>query len=209
MPIQASKRWNDRTVYPYCRSDVGYFRKGQLKDLYVALPVDVIAGLSPRASEIPQCPVVYVEWLHTSLENSFRHPRESLKRAPSSQKKYYDQKVGESGFQVEDWVYRWYPPAADGKSGSGWTGPYLVIQRQSDLLYRVQASKRARPKVVHVDHLKRYYFEDDEEPANWLEPGTGPAEHLRAQADEGQGDSSQSGEVETPGDQLGDTDSGS
>ena len=103
-------------------------------------------------------------------------------------------------------MYRWYPPAANGKFGSGWTGFYLVIQRLTDLLYRIQASKRARPKVVHVDHLKKYYFEDYEEPANWLGPGTGPAEHLRTQAEEGQGDSSQSGEVETPGDQLGDTD---
>ena len=58
-----------------------------------------------------------------------------------------------------------------------------------------------------MDHLKKYYFEDDEEPAKWLEPGTGPAEHLRAQAKEGHCDSSQSGEVETPGDQSGDTDS--
>ena len=68
----------------------------------VALPIDVIAGPSPRASEIPQCPVVYVEWLRTSLENSFRHARESLKRAASRQKKYYDQKAGESGFKVGD-----------------------------------------------------------------------------------------------------------
>ena len=173
----------------------------------VALPIDVIAGPSPRASEIPQCPVVYVEWLRTSLENSFRHARESLKQAASRQKKYYDQKAGESGFKIGDWVYRWYPPAAHGKFSSGWTGPYLVIQRLSDLLYRIQASKRAKPKVVHVDHLKKYYFEDDEEPANWLESGTGPAEDFRAQAEEGQGDRSQSGEVESPGDQSRDTDS--
>ena len=99
------------------------------------------------------------------------------------------------------------PPAAHGKFGSGWTGSYLVIQKLTDLFYRFQASKRARPKVVHVDHLKKYYFEDDEEPANWLKPGTGLAEHLRAQAEEDQGDSSQSGEVETPGHQSGDTDS--
>ena len=37
--------------------------------------------------------------------------------------------------------------------------------------------------------------------------GTGPAEHLRAQVEGGRGDSSQSGEEETPGDQSGDTDS--
>ena len=81
------------------------------------------------------------------------------------------------------------PPAAHGKFGSGWTGPYLVIQRLTDLLYWIQASKRARSKVVHVDHLERYYFEDGKEPANWLEPGS----------EEGQGTSSQSGEAETPG----------
>ena len=60
----------------------------------VALPIDVIADPSPRASEIPQCPAVYVKWLHTSLENSFRHARESLKRAAFCQKKYYDLKAG-------------------------------------------------------------------------------------------------------------------
>ena len=75
----------------------------------VALPIDIIAGPSPRASEIPQCPVVYVEWLRTSIENSFQHARESLKRAASCQKKYYDQKAGESGFEVGDWVYRLLP----------------------------------------------------------------------------------------------------
>ena len=90
-------------------------------------------------------------------------------------------------------------PAAHGKFGSGWTGPYLVIQRLTDLLYRIQASKRARSKVVHVDHLERYYFEDGKEPASWLVPGTGAAEHLRAQTEEGQGTSSHSGEAETPG----------
>ena len=97
-------------------------------------------------------------------------------------------------------------PVAHRKFGSGWIGPYLVIQRLTDLLYRIQDSKRVRPRVVHVDHLKKYYFEDDEEPANWLEPGTGPAEHFRAQAEAGQADSSQSGELDTPGDQSGETD---
>ena len=83
------------------------------------------------------------------------------------------------------------PSCCHGKFGSGWTGPF-VIQRLSDLLYRIQASKRARPTVVHVDHLKKNYFRDDEEPANWKEPGTDPDEDLLAQADEGQSDSSQS-----------------
>ena len=91
----------------------------------LALPIDVIAGPSPRASEIPQCPVVYVEWLRTSLENSFRYAQESLKRAVSRQKKYYDQKAGESGFKVGDWVYRWYPLLPTGNLVLAGLGPIL------------------------------------------------------------------------------------
>ena len=60
------------------------------------------------------------------------------------------------------WVFRWYPPAAHTKFGSGWTGPYLVIGKISDLVYQIQASRRSKPKVVHLDHLKPYFTNNDE-----------------------------------------------
>ena len=69
-------------------------------------------------------------------------------------------------------MYRWYPPAAHAKFGSGWTGPYLVINKLSDLVYQIQASKRSKPKVVHLDHLKPYYTNDEENLVNWLEKPT-------------------------------------
>ena len=85
-----------------------------------------------------------------------------------------------------------------------WTGPYLVTEQLSDFAYKVQAGKGARPIEVHVDDLKVYDFRGEEKPASWLKRETGPAEQLQAQDEEGQGDSSQSGKVETPGDQSGD-----
>ena len=48
-----------------------------------------------------------------------------------------------------------------------------------------------------------YDFRGEDTPASWLKRETGPAEHLRAQAEEGQGDNSQSEEAETPGDKFG------
>ena len=69
-------------------------------------------------------------------------------------------------------MYRWYPPAAHAKFGSGWTGPYLVTNKLSDLVYQIQASKRSKSKVVHLDHLKPYYTNDDENLVNWLEKPT-------------------------------------
>lgn len=36
-------------------------------------------------------------------------------------------------------------------------GPYLVVKRMSDVLYRIQKGSRSKPKVVHYDHLKAYH----------------------------------------------------
>ena len=110
----------------------------------LALPIDVIAG-TPTVEDIPKCPIVYIEWLRGALEKSFEHARDALRRAASRQKREYDKKAATHAYSIGQWVYRWYPPAAH--AGSGWTGPYLVINKLSDLVYQIQASKRSKPKV--------------------------------------------------------------
>ena len=140
--------------------------------LDLALPIAVIAG-TPPVVDIPTCPVVYVEWLRCALEKSFKHAREALQQTATRQKRLYDQKAAEHGYSVGQWVFLWYPPAAHTKFGSGWTGPYLVIGKISDLVYQIQASRRSKPKVVHLDHLKPYFTNDDEVLVNWLEEPTG------------------------------------
>ena len=37
-----------------------------------------------------------------------------------------------------------------------WEGPYLVVSVLSDVTYRIQRSRRAKPKVIHADRLKPY-----------------------------------------------------
>ena len=39
-----------------------------------------------------------------------------------------------------------------------WDGPYLVIKRISDVVYRIQSSKnrRSKMKVVHLERLAKY-----------------------------------------------------
>ena len=34
-----------------------------------------------------------------------------------------------------------------------WLGPYLVIGKLSEVVYRIQLSQRANPKVVHLNRL--------------------------------------------------------
>ena len=43
----------------------------------------------------------------------------------------------------------------------------LFVKRLTDLVYKIQASKRTKSKIVHVDHLKEYFSEEGKEPENW------------------------------------------
>jgi hypothetical protein len=57
-------------------------------------------------------------------------------------------------------VWRWYPQKADQKLGLGWTGPYLVNWKISEVLYQIQKDPDSRKLAVHVDHLKSYRGEN-------------------------------------------------
>ena len=61
------------------------------------------------------------------------------------------------------------PPKARQKFGHKWEGPYLVIQKVSDLCYRIQKQATAPSLVVHVDHLKLY--EGNRPVKSWLSTG--------------------------------------
>ena len=141
------------------------------------------------------------------MEKSFKHAREALRQNATGQKQLYDQKAAEHGYSVGQWVFRWYPPAAHTKFGSGWTGPYLEIGKISDLVYQIQASRRSKPKVVHLDHLKPYFTNNDDEVlVNWLEESTGAEEPevlLESPEDGASGlliDTEEEGELDIPED---------
>ena len=42
------------------------------------------------------------------------------------------------------------------KLESRWEGPYLVFNKLSDVVFRVQRNKKAKKKVIHYDRLKVY-----------------------------------------------------
>ncbi|KAJ8948954.1 hypothetical protein NQ318_022976 [Aromia moschata] len=42
------------------------------------------------------------------------------------------------------------------KLQSNWEGPYTIIRKINDLVYRIQLSPRSKPKVVHLERLARY-----------------------------------------------------
>ncbi|KAJ8973583.1 hypothetical protein NQ317_011837 [Molorchus minor] len=64
-----------------------------------------------------------------------------------------------SGYQAGDEVWLYNPARKKGRSPKlqkTWEGPYTVIKRINDLVYRIQRGPRAKMKVVHLDRLAPY-----------------------------------------------------
>ena len=124
----------------------------------ITCPIDLMYGLPPdRSNEV--CIIEYVEWLKSALKVSFDFANRCLGKAAKRQKSAYDASSQARRLPIGSFVWRYYPPTAKQKLGLGWTGPYLVVQKLSDLVYSVQRNPTSRIINVHVDHLKPYLGE--------------------------------------------------
>ncbi len=71
--------------------------------------------------------------------------------ATTRQKMYYDRDTNPRQFKKGDWIIYWHKPTDLPTLCSGWTGPYVVIEKVSVIDYRIQLTGPS--KVVHVDQL--------------------------------------------------------
>lgn len=117
-------------------------------------PIDIICGFTVNSVNL--CPIEYVEWLRFTLTTTYNFAYENLSRAASRQKKNYDRGAKPRGFGEGSFVWRWYPPKAGIKLALGWTGPYFVEAKVSDVLYKIKLLPTSKSLIVHVDHLKPY-----------------------------------------------------
>lgn len=117
-------------------------------------PIDLMIGTPSDQNNF--CPSEYVDWLQNAMRDTFNFVYEHSHQAATRQKNNYDIGLKPRSFTKDDWVWRWYPPKAKEKLGLGWTGPYLVINKISDLLYDIQRNESSPILTVHVDHLKPY-----------------------------------------------------
>lgn len=119
------------------------------------MPVDIVLGTSNQTSStVPQ----YVTRLRSSLEKMYGYVRENTERRQAQQKQQYDTKAQEKHFTIGDLVWLRNPAVPRGKSRKlhrPWTGPYRVIARPFDMVYRLQHTLygRRRP-TVHFNRLK-------------------------------------------------------
>ena len=136
------------------------------------LPVDLLIGRLESAEDNSE--TEYAARLSEQIELVHHFARQHLKICSDRQKKNYDHRpVNQFQYQRGDPVWLYSPQRKKGicpKLMRCFDGPYLVIKRISDLVYRIQKGPKSKPKVVHHDRLKAYRGSN---PPNWLTENDG------------------------------------
>jgi transposase InsO family protein len=151
----------------------------------VKMPIDIIMGTpsSPSIDDDHDLP----EFVERQREHMLEINEEAMQNnflASQRQKHFYDKKAAKViKFEVGQKVWYYRPkrvPKLSPKLTKFWEGPYTVIDRISDILYRIGLNSRRGFKtvIVHVDKLKTchetHLRREDE---SWSLPGpSGSAE---------------------------------
>ena len=143
------------------QSTTGYTPNRMMLGREVDMPIDLIIGV-PDEEKKKVSEVEYVEKLRTDLEQVHAVAREHIKCRSDKQKKHYDLKSHIRRYEECDLVWIHNPAKKKGispKLTRSWEGPYMIVNRLSDVTYRIKGGLRAKLKVVHFDRLKPYLGE--------------------------------------------------
>ena len=96
---------------------------------------------------------------HDALELAHAH----LVLAKANQKKIYDKNVHLFRFEVDDKVLKRIGYVQVGKFYDKWLGPYIVVEKRSDLNYIIRKEHSNHLELVHVNRLKKCYNENGQD----------------------------------------------
>ncbi|CAC5396589.1 unnamed protein product [Mytilus coruscus] len=110
--------------------------------------------------------------MRDELDNAHEIARRNLAKASLRQKEYYDRNIKEINYSVGDLVRRWQPQFIKGakrKLQRNWTGPWVITEKLTDVLFRIKQSKNSPAIIIHADNLKPYRGETS---VPWYKPKT-------------------------------------
>ena len=123
----------------------------------VRMPIDIMYG-SPNTTQPSSVPQ-YVVTLRDDLEEAYKRVRIRMQQKLHRQKELYDQRAHGDPYKLGDLVWLHDPVVPRGQSKKfhcPWSGPFRVVSKFSDVVYRVQSTRGRRKRiVVHFDRLKR------------------------------------------------------
>ena len=84
-------------------------------------------------------------------------------------KRRYDLKTNYKENKVGDLVWCFKPRGSVGynpKLQADWKGPMVIIERLNNVLYRIKSGPKAKPDIMHHDHIHQYLCKD--KPSTWF-----------------------------------------
>ena len=129
----------------------------------IRLPCDLKFGCKPGEDLDGED---YISNLRRRLDEIHDRVRINIERASDRMKERYDVRANEGGYQTGDQVWLFNPQRKRGYSPKlqrSWEGPYQVLERINDVVYRIQKIPRGKPKVVHFNRLSPYEGDNHEE----------------------------------------------
>ena len=122
----------------------------------LCLPCDILFG-SP--SEEPKKVIDYINDLKEKLLSVHETVRHKIKVASDRMKTRYHLKGNSVGFQAGDLIRLYNARRRKGfcpKLSPDWEGPYTVVTRIKDVVYRIRRRPKTKMKIVHLDRHVKY-----------------------------------------------------
>ncbi len=120
------------------------------------LPIDLEFG----RPEVEPGPVTeFASALQDRIDSVHDFARTHLKLASDRMKRRYDSVLAGHPLEAGEAVWLHNPQRRKGLSPKltrPWQGPYTIVKKINDLIYRIQLGPTTKPKVVHRDRLWKY-----------------------------------------------------
>ncbi|KAJ8944399.1 hypothetical protein NQ318_023172 [Aromia moschata] len=117
------------------------------------LPCDLKFGCTPGDDVAGED---YVSTLRQRMDDIHERVRSNIQGASDRMKETYDINANDGRYQPGNQVWLYHPQRRRGlspKLQSSWEGPYEVVTRINDVVYRIQKLPRGKPRVVHFNRL--------------------------------------------------------
>lgn len=135
------------------------------------MPIDLLFERLPNEERQPS--TTYADTLGNSLEKAHHFAHKHLKLGSGKMKSLYDLTADDTAFSPGQAVWLYNPTRKKGlspKFSRPWQGPSIPGSKKiNNLVYHIQLSSRAKPKVVHRNRLWAY---SGDNPPTWLKGGT-------------------------------------
>jgi hypothetical protein len=125
----------------------------------IILPIDLILGrVSPEIQEF-KSKSEYAYNLYEKLNSIHEFAREKLNISFKNMARNYNAKIQKNRYAQGDAVWVYFPNQNMGlekKLSLKWHGPYLVLEKINDVLYKIGKNAKHKGDIIHHNRLKPY-----------------------------------------------------